>query len=140
MPLDDTLLQKVRDAYRHWESSAATDPRPWLDLMADDVVFLSLGSGEPPLEFAEDRTGKEAVKEYFSDLTRDWELLEWTVHEMIHQGETLVALSDVKWKSRHNGHLVETPKADVMHFRDGELIRFQEFFDTAAAQAAGAGR
>ncbi|MEM6706692.1 MAG: nuclear transport factor 2 family protein [Acidobacteriota bacterium] len=136
MPLDDTQLQAVRDAYAQWERSAGTDSTPWLDLMADDVKFLSLGGGEPPLEFSEDRTGKEGVKSYFAELTKDWELLEWKVNELVYRGETLVALSDVRWQSRHNGSVVATPKADVMHFRDGKVIRFQEFFDTAAAHAA----
>jgi ketosteroid isomerase-like protein len=37
---------------------------------------------------------------------------------------------------RKTGIVVESPKADVFRFRDGLIVEFFEFFDTARALAA----
>jgi hypothetical protein len=49
-------------------------------------------------------------------------------------------LGSCGWKNRRTGVTVQTPKADFLRLRDGQVVEFFEFFDTAKAMAAaGAG-
>ncbi|MGL4462541.1 MAG: nuclear transport factor 2 family protein [Planctomycetia bacterium] len=40
------------------------------------------------------------------------------------------------YRHRETGKIAESPKADVVRFRDGQIVEFFEFFDTARALAA----
>lgn len=44
-------------------------------------------------------------------------------------------LSSVAFRHRKTGKVAESPKADVFRFRDGLIVEFAEFFDTARALA-----
>jgi hypothetical protein len=48
----------------------------------------------------------------------------------------VVALADACFCHRKTGKLVATAKADVFRLRDGRIVDFCEFFDTAAAVEA----
>jgi uncharacterized protein len=40
------------------------------------------------------------------------------------------------WRNRKTGRDLDTPKADFWVFRDGKVVDFQEFYDTAALMTA----
>ena len=54
----------------------------------------------------------------------------------IAQDDRVVVVSRVAFKSRITGKVAQSPKADIFRFRDGKIVEFIEFFDTAAAAAA----
>ena len=56
--------------------------------------------------------------------------------QYIAEDDRVVVIGSVKWKNRETGKSVETGKVDVFRMRDGKIIEFCEFFDTAKANAA----
>jgi ketosteroid isomerase-like protein len=106
-----------------------------LEKLADDVVWRSVG---PPnrLPFTRSRRGPDEVREYFRALSEDWEMISYKVNELIGQRDRVVALADVCFCHRRTGKLVATLKADLFRLRDGKIVEFCEFFDSAAAVEA----
>lgn len=138
MTAEEKNVQLLRKGYALWnsETGATEGVRYWLNLLADDVRWRSLANGVPGLEFTGRCHSKAEVQGYFEVLGANWELIEYRTDEYIAQGDRVVMLGACKWKSNRTGKLVESPKADVFRFRDGKVVDFMEFYDTAAALAA----
>ena len=75
-------------------------------------------------------------REYFQALNEDWEMISYKVNELISQRDRVVVLADVCLCHRQTGRLVATLKADVFRLRDGRIVEFCEFFDSATAVEA----
>jgi uncharacterized protein len=99
--------------------------------MTDDIQFRSLAGGAPKMEFTRTSTCKEEVKDYFSQLTSEWEMIHYTVDEYIAQRDRVVALGRCAFRNKRTGKVVDTPKADFHRFRNGKMCEFFEFYDTA---------
>lgn len=136
MSTPDENVAKLRYAYQQWYDTRGGSTQVWLDLMADDVRMRSLADGAGGMEFTRANAGKAAVTAYFDGLAADWEMLRFNADEFIAQGDRVVALSVVAFRHRKTGKVAESPKADVVRFRDGKIVEFFEFYDTAAALAA----
>lgn len=132
-------LEALHRAFRIWGESKGTDPRPFLALVADDVDWRSaseaghVGKG---LSFTGQRNGRAAVDAYFSELAENWQMEHWTVDDILTDGGAAVVLGHCGWYANATGRLVSTQIAIVLRFRDGKIISFREFFDTAAAAEA----
>lgn len=129
-------LALVKEAYRRWNEEKGTAFEFWMDLLAEDIDFRSLGAGAPGMEFTEDCNCKDSVRAYFEGLAGDWEMLHYSPEEYVVEGDRVVMRGHCGWRHRRTGKAVETPKADFFRFRDGKVVAFYEFFDTAAALAA----
>jgi ketosteroid isomerase-like protein len=127
---------KLRKAYQLWHDTRGGSVQHWLDLMADDVCMRSLPAGVPEMAFTKANRGKAEAADYFAGLAADWEMVHFTPEEFIAQGDRVVVLSTVAFRYRKTAILVESPKADVFRFRDGLVVEFFEFLDTARALAA----
>jgi ketosteroid isomerase-like protein len=132
----DENVTKLRHAYQQWHDTRGGSVQTWLDLMADDVRMRSIIDGAGGMEFTRANAGKAGVKSYFEGLATDWEMIHFNADEFIAQGDRVVVLSLVAFRYRKTGKVAESPKADVLRFRDGKIVEFFEFFDTAAALAA----
>jgi ketosteroid isomerase-like protein len=88
------------------------------------------------MEFTRACRSKEEVQTYFQELGKDWELLSYNADEFIAQGDRVVMLGSCEWKHRATGKIAKSPKADVHRLRDGKVVDFMEFYDTAVALAA----
>jgi ketosteroid isomerase-like protein len=129
-------VEKLRKAYHQWDESKGGSVPNWLELMTDDVTLWTAGDGAAPLEFTAGRRGKPDIEAYFAGLKADWEMVHFTTKEFIAQGDRVVVLSDVEFKSTKTGKVAKSPKADVFRFRDGQIVEVMEFFDTHAAVTA----
>jgi ketosteroid isomerase-like protein len=129
----DRNVEFVRGLYERYAMGDAPDCA--LDSLADDVVWRSVG---PPnrLPFARSQHGRDGVRAYFQALNQDWEMISYKINELIGQRDRVVALADVCFCHRRTGKLVATLKADVFRLRDGKIVEFCEFFDSAAAVEA----
>ena len=134
--IDQRNVDSLQELYRLWKLSKGTSTRPWLDLLADRVVFRSTGAGDPAIGFARDAVEPKEVEQYFADLARNWEMLEFEVESMTAQGDRIAVLSRCSWRNRHTGKASSTMKADFFRFENGRVIEFAELFDTAGAVAA----
>jgi uncharacterized protein len=133
MPDADRNVALIRDLYERYTMGDGAECI--LGSLADDVVWNSVG---PPnrLPFAKSRRGRDEVREYFRALAEDWEMISYKVNELIGQRDRVVALADVCFCHRETGKLVATAKADVFRLRDGRIVDFCEFYDSAAAVEA----
>ena len=133
MPDADSNVEFIRDLYERYTMGDGAECV--LESLADDVVWRSVG---PPdrLPFARSRHGRDGVRAYFRALNQDWEMISYKVHELIGQRDRVVTLADVCFCHRETGKLVATSKADVFRLRDGRIVDFCEFYDSAAAVEA----
>jgi ketosteroid isomerase-like protein len=108
---EERHVSLLKEAYKKWHETKAGSVEHWLELMTDDIQFHSLGSGAPKMEFTRTSTCKEEVKDYFSQLTSEWEMIHYTIDEYIAQGDRVVALGRCGFRNKRTGKVLETPKS-----------------------------
>lgn len=133
MSQEDAQVNSLKEAYKKWHDTKAGSVDHWLNLMTDDIQFRSLAAGAANMEFTRMSTCKDEVKQYFSQLTSQWEMIHYTIQEYISQGNRVVALGNCSFRNRQTGKILDTPKADFHKFRGGKICEFFEFYDTAQA-------
>jgi uncharacterized protein len=126
-------VELLKEAYMKWNDTKAGSVDHWLALMADDIQFRSLAGGAAKMEFTRTSTCKEEVKRYFAELTSQWQMNHYIIHEYIAQGDRVVALASCSFQHKQSGKVLDTPKADFHRFRNGKICEFFEFYDTAQA-------
>jgi uncharacterized protein len=126
----------LKRAFGRWNDEKAASYEFWLELMADDVTFGSLGAGHKSIPFSAPRNAKDDVRGYFRDLTRDWAMQHYTVTDFIADGDVVVVRGRTAWTHKETGKVGDTPFADFVRMRDGKIVDFFEFYDTQAVIAA----
>ncbi|APR76528.1 Hypothetical protein A7982_01875 [Minicystis rosea] len=130
------LVEKLREAYRAWSESCGTDPSVWLALFADDIVYRSVADGASGMSFSGPRRGIRAVQGYFTAVAADWEMLYFSADEIFGAGDRVTVIGRCGWRFRATGKAVESPTAHIWKFRDGKIVEYLDFYDTAGALAA----
>lgn len=126
----------LKEAYRRWDETRGGSVDHWMSIIDPQVVFGSILRGERPMPFAKAYDNREQLREYFSGLLADWSMVHYSFDEFIAQGEAIVARGVTAWTNKRTGKTVETPKVDYWRMRDGKIIEFYEYFDTAQVAAA----
>jgi ketosteroid isomerase-like protein len=126
----------LKNAYAEWAGKKASDPSCWTSIMAEDVELRSLADGAPGVGFSQARHGLAEAKKYLEELTRDWEMISYEVEDYVAQGDCVVAIGSTTWRNEKTGKAVSTPKVDVWRMRNGKIVAFAEYFDTAKVLAA----
>lgn len=105
-----------------------------LDMLPDNVTWhLPEIEGVP---FAGKRTGREAVRDFFVGVEANQETLEFEPREFIAQGDKVVSLGHYRWRVKTTGREFSSDFAHVFTIRDGKIMGFQEYTDTASAARA----
>jgi len=121
----------VNQAYSNFKSG---DIQSLLGLMANDVTWtLPEMDGVP---FAGARTGRESVGEFFATIDSSQESLRFDPRQLIAEGDTVVALGTYQWKVKSNAREFGGDFAHVFTIRDGKIVAFNEYMDTAACRDA----
>jgi ketosteroid isomerase-like protein len=121
----------ARQAYENFRTG---DTGALLGQMAEDIDWrLPDIAGVP---FAGARRGTGQVAEFFSTLADVQDVLSFEPREFVAQGERVVALGDYRWRVRKNGREYGGGFAHVFTVRDGKVVAFHEYMDTAAAAEA----
>jgi ketosteroid isomerase-like protein len=126
----------LQKAYADWAGKKAGNLECWTSIMADDVELRSLADGAPGIDFSQARHGIAQAKKYLEELTRDWEMLSYDVEDYVAQGDRVVAIVSTSWRNKRTRKAVTTPKIDVWRLREGKIVEFAEYFDTAKVLAA----
>jgi ketosteroid isomerase-like protein len=134
--MENPHVGRLRKAYQSWNDTRGESMAEWMNLMDDSIVFRSLAGGAPGMEFTLDCHGKQDLLRYFGGLKNDWEMIHYTPEEFINDGDRVVVISRCEWKNRKTNKSVDTPKCDIFHFRNGKIVDFYEFYDTARCLAA----
>ena len=133
MSQEETHVSLLKEAYKQWHDTKAGSADHWLSLMTDDIQFRSLAAGAARMEFTRTSTCKDDVKDYFAQLTSEWEMIRYTIDEYIAQGDRVAALGSCVFRHKKTGKILDTPKADFHRFRNGKMCEFFELYDTAQA-------
>lgn len=105
-----------------------------LEAMTEDVIFQAPGAADLPWSGVSE--GKAAVQEWFGRLAQSIEFQVFEPREFIAQGERVVAFVYTEIVTRHNGRKAINPEAHSWTFRDGKVVKFQVYHDTAVIEAA----
>jgi len=123
-------LARLKDAYRRWDETKGTDTTMWTNLFSEKVRFRSLAAGRPGLEFTLQCESPADIERYFAGLAGDWGMIHYTTDSFAVDGDRIVMLGSTSWKHKKTGKVFDTPKVDLVTFRDGRVVEFFEFYDT----------
>lgn len=126
----------LKEAYRQWEATRGGSVDHWMSIIDPHIAFGSIPRGQEPMPFAKAYDNREELREYFSGLLAEWAMVHYSFDEFIAQGEAVVARGVTAWTNKRTGKTVETPKVDYWRLRNGKIIEFYEYFDTAQVAAA----
>jgi ketosteroid isomerase-like protein len=124
-------LTVVRRAYENFKGG---DISALLDSLTDEVDWRLPEMQNVP--FAGERSGRERVGGFFSELADSQESLSFEPREFVAQGDKVVALGSYRWRVKKNGREYGGDFAHVFTVRDGKIAGFHEYMDSAAATAA----
>jgi uncharacterized protein len=133
---DSGNLAKLRDAYRAWHTTKGKSVESWMELFADNVRLRSLAEGRDGAAFTQEVRSKAEVERYFKGLLGDWQMIHYTTDDFIVDGDRIAVRGSTAWTNRKTGRTVDTRKADFVTFKDGKIVEFEEFYDTAGLLAA----
>jgi hypothetical protein len=133
----------VREAY---DDFIRGDIQGVLNILADDVEWITPG---PPdiMPMAGHRYGRKGVAEFFTALNDVEEVELFEPQDFVAQGDQVVAFAKYRGRVKSTGRSVQSDLVHVFTLRNGKVVQFREYFDTAAvldaykptsAEAAGA--
>ena len=124
-------VEVVRSAYNNFKTG---DVGALLEQMSEDVDWrLPEIQGAP---FAGARKGRGQVTEFFTSLADSQDSLSFEPREFVAQGDKVVALGTYQWRVKKNGREYGGDWAHVFTVRDGRVVGFHEYMDSAQAAAA----
>ena len=126
----------LKDAYKKWSDTQGGSVDEWMKICSDKIQFGSLAQGPDGAKYLTAYSSRDALKEYFGGLARDWDMLDWRTEQFIAQGDRVVVLSQCTWRYKKTGKVVSTPKADAWRLENGKAVEFFEYYDTAQVHAA----
>lgn len=134
--MDQATLNNIKNAYGAWHASKGASSSQFINLLDDNISWKSLTGGATGMKFTGEHKRKQEVQQYFAGLAADWAMIYYNVDRFLVDGDWVVMLGWCSWRHRRTNLVVETPKADFMQVKDGKIVKFREFFDTAQALAA----
>jgi ketosteroid isomerase-like protein len=129
-------VELIKQAYKLWHDSKGGSVDHFVGLAAEDIKFGSIARGAEPLGFTAAINNRETMRGYFEGLLREWQMLHYDVHQLVAQDDMVFARCSTSWRNKKTGKTFDTPKADFWRLRDGKIVEFYEYFDTAQVMAA----
>ena len=129
-------LARLKRAYELWDKTKGTDTTMWTDLFADNVRFRSLAAGRPGVDFTMECRSASDVARYFAGLAADWTMNHYRTETFAVDGDRIVMSGTTSWTHKRTKRTVDTPKVDLVVFRDGRIVEFFELYDTEMILAA----
>jgi uncharacterized protein len=126
----------LKEAYKLWHDTKGGSVDHFMSMVSDDIKFGSLARGKPPLAFTAAVSNKQALRAFFDALLGDFAMIHYTVEDYVAAGDIVFVRCTTSWRSKTTGKSFETPKADFWRFRDGKVVEFYEYYDTAQVMAA----
>ena len=119
---------------RGYEAFGRGDINALLESFDEQVNWVT--PGPPELATSGNRTGRQAVAQFFTAVNDTFEIQRFEPREFLAQGDRIVVLGSETARVRATGKVLELDWVHVFALRNRKVIAFQEFFDTAAVVAA----
>lgn len=117
----------------HYEASDRGDLEGMLAPLAPDARWTEM-AGFP---YAGTYIGPEEVRRgVFERIGAEWEGYTAAIAELVDGGDTIVGLGTYSGTNRASGRFFEARVAHVWRLRDGRVVAFEQFTDTALVRAA----
>ncbi len=122
----------VQDAYAAFSRG---DTQALLANFADDIAWSAVYGTGSHVPTSGERRGKAAVAEFFKQVAANVNFSRFDPREFIATGDTVVALGHYT-ATTPIGKQFDSDFAMVFTLRHGKVVRFQEFCNSAAIDAA----
>ena len=103
-----------------------------LEQLTSDVRWMS--HLEPIVPWSGDYSGKDNVPKFFQALGGAVEVSEHPVHQIVAQGDTVMAKGDVSFRRRSTGKAGESRWVYIFTLRDGRITGYEQFNDPGLAE------
>ncbi len=118
-----------------YESFGKGDIEGALAVMDETVIWFHPGSKED-IPFAGEFEGPEGVQEFFRIALSNIDVLSQDVHSTVSEGDRVLVLGHERMKVKATGKEYASEWIHAYTLKDGKVVRFDEFIDTAERQAA----
>ena len=119
---------------RGYEAFGRGDINALLESFDEQINWVT--PGPPELATSGNRTGRQAVAQFFTAVNDTFEIQRFEPREFLAQGDRIVVLGSETARVRTTGKVLELDWVHVFALRNRKVIAFQEFCDTAAVVAA----
>jgi ketosteroid isomerase-like protein len=121
-----TIESILKEAYA---ARVRGDVEATVGFFADDAVFALAGASHVALRC----TDCDALRGAMAGLVQAFEFKAHEILSLVVEGEKAAAHTRVRVRSTVTGEEETTEMADLVTFRDGKIVSFLEFCDTALA-------
>ncbi len=111
------------------------DVQTILDRLDDNVVWTAVYGSGPHVPYGGERRGKAVIGQFFKQVAENVNFSRFEPQEFIASGDKVVTLGHYT-ATTPIGKSFDLDFAMVFTLRDGKVVRFQEFTDVAAINAA----
>ena len=118
---------------RGYEAFGHGDMETLLGSFDDQVEWIT--PGPPELTTSGRRTGRQQVAEFFTTLNDLFEVQRFEPKEFIAQGDRVIVLGEETSRVRATGKSLDGEWVHSFTLKNGKVVRFQEYLDTAASVA-----
>jgi ketosteroid isomerase-like protein len=119
---------------RGYEAFGRGDINALLESFDEQIQWVT--PGPPELATSGKRTGRQEVAEFFGAVNQAFDIQRFEPEEFIAQSDRIVVLGSETARVKTTGKVIELDWVHVFKMRNGKVVAFQEFFDTAAVVAA----
>jgi ketosteroid isomerase-like protein len=106
-----------------------------LDALDEGIVWQPVHGAAAHVPFAGERHGKDAVAEFFRIVGETETFEQFEPREFVAQGDQVVAIGHYRARA-HGGGTFDSDFVMVFTLRGGRVVRFREYLDSAALNAA----
>jgi uncharacterized protein len=130
---EQTNTQIVQQAYA---SFGRGDIAGVLATLADDVDWQSVYGAAPYVPTSGRRQGKAAVTDFFTALPKAIAFDKFEPREFIAQGDKVAVIGHYEGTAVPTGRKVQSDWVMVFTLKNGKVVQFREYVDSAAINAA----
>lgn len=105
-----------------------------LTFLSDEIDWQLLGP--PKIAHAGPHRGRDQVRRFFATVAETLEITQFEPREFITQDDKVVALGYYAGRVKSTGRQYASEWAHVFTLREGKVIKFREYADTANLAAA----
>jgi uncharacterized protein len=126
MPSNIEITEKGYDFFKRGDV-----PGLIKEIVDDNCTWIGAGPKDK-LPWAGHFKGKQGVANFFTQVAQHLEFTDFTAREMIEQGDTVVVIGTSSARAKNTGKTVDNEWVHVLKYKQGKLIFWQEYTDTAA--------
>ena len=125
--------ENTRLVQQAYQSLKTGDLQSFLSSYAEDVQWQVPETGNVP--FAGKHKGREQLRQFLGEIFQAQDVIELEPQEFIAQGDKVVVLGHFSGRMKTTGREFDFDWVHIYTFRDGKIVSFHEYMDTAAQPA-----